>query len=125
MDRQQYGPTSQVSLIDSKIQGISGGAITDWEDVPYPYNLLPENNFSDIGFDENGQPINDYCANDWVLNIASNPKNLVYVAFNGMNSHIPGNSPSDITLKLSGQAMPENGDCADVTINIESPLQAD
>ena len=126
----QYGVNSQVSLIDSKIQGISGGAITDWEDVPYPYNLVvgqcpnpfnsePQNDFLD------GVPIADYCANDWVLNIASNPKNVVFVALQGIANHVPGGSPSDITLKLSGQAMPENGDCTDVTINIESPLQAD
>ena len=95
-----YG-TSQVLLIDKL-----GGPYSDYDSVPYPYNL--------DGTDfTSGQPPNNYVALDW-------SNNAVLVALNGIQSYIPGETPEDVVLKLSGEAMLiDNATSNEFNINIE------
>tara|TARA_Y100000592_G_scaffold100519_1_gene180947 strand:+ start:11376 stop:13550 length:2175 start_codon:yes stop_codon:yes gene_type:complete len=92
----------------------------DWDNVPYPYNItdtlistgVSETQDVPFLFEQvfpNGVLPDDYCAGDWTGNV-------VLIAFNGIDQHIPGLNPKDITLKLSGQAMLDDGsECASVS----------
>ena len=95
-----YG-TSQVLLIDKL-----GGPYSDYDSVPYPYNL--------DGTDFTaGQPPTNYVALDW-------SSNAVLIALNVIQSYIPGETPEDVVLKLSGEAMLiDNATSNEFNINIE------
>ena len=74
--------------------------------MPYPYNL--------DGTDfTSGQPPTNYVALDW-------SSNAVLIALNGIQSYIPGETPEDVVLKLSGEAMLiDNATSNEFNINIE------
>ena len=60
----------------------------------------------------NGVLPDNLCAGDW-------NKNAILVVFNGISSHTPGDDPVNITLKLDGQAMYDDGEeCVDTEITI-------
>ena len=104
----QFGNYTTSALLYGSKQILLIDTISDYESfesVEYPYNLLPSS-FT------NGDPGENVCANDW-------DNNAILIAFNGIKDHVPGSTPSDITLKLSGQAMYDDGFmCSDVELEL-------
>ena len=108
------GVGGDIILLDSNSRIANGGedisAQSDWWLYGYGWDWI------DNGFpysSTTGELPGEFCANDYI-------DNKVIVGLNGINTMMPGELPDNITIRIDGAAMLQNGDeCVDYDIEIE------